>query len=194
MRIKLKWKPVAKQCNVNMKLLSQAPQATLLKKETDYGGLSPVWRSNQDRGFQRQLPAWRNGSKKQYSTFITKWQNFCNQRQVNFIQPSFACPWLPYNTIPSRPHIHCINTARSALSSYYIRGWEMCRKTRIIVQTDERNLPGKTSNTDVHGNLRCVYCSFIPSILIPCGYIVFEGTYAETCCVDFIRAVFIWVS
>ena len=62
----------------------------------------------------------------------------------------------------------------------------MCRKTRIIVQAaDERNLPGKTSNTDVHGNLRCVYCSFIPLILIPCGYIVFEGTYAETCCVDF---------
>ena len=62
----------------------------------------------------------------------------------------------------------------------------MCRKTRIIVQADEKHLPGKTSNTDVHGNLRCVYCSFIPSIPIPRGYIAAEGTYAGTCCVDFI--------
>ena len=58
----------------------------------------------------------------------------------------------------------------------------MCRKPRIIVQADEKHLPGKTSNTDVHGNLRCVYCSFIPSIPIPRGYIAAEGTY----CVDFI--------
>lgn len=62
----------------------------------------------------------------------------------------------------------------------------MCRKTRTIVQADERYLPGKTSKTAVHGNLRCVCCSFIPSIPIPCGYIAPEGTYAETCCVDFI--------
>ena len=57
----------------------------------------------------------------------------------------------------------------------------MCRKTRIIVQADERYLSGKTSNTNVHGNLGCVYWSFILSIPIPWGYIV-----AETCCVDFI--------
>ena len=133
------------------------------------------------------MASWRNGSKKQYSAFITKWQNVCKQRQVNYIQPSFACPWLPYNTIRSRPHIHCHQHCQKCLVQlYYIRGWEMCRKTRIIVQADEKHLPGKTSNTDVHGNLRCVYCSFIPSIPTPRGYIAAEGTYAGTCCVDFI--------
>ena len=83
-----------------MKLLSQAPQATPLKKETDYGGMSPLRRSNQDRGISEVaarliMASWRNGLKKQYSTFMTKWQNVCNQRQlesITYIQPSFACP------------------------------------------------------------------------------------------------------
>ena len=74
-----------------------SPTSYTLKKETDYGGMSPLRRSNQDRGISEVaarliMASWRNGSKKQYSTFITEWQNFCNQRQVNYIQPSFVCP------------------------------------------------------------------------------------------------------
>ena len=59
----------------------------------------------------------------------------------------------------------------------------MTRKTSIGVQADDRHFVGKTS--DIHGNLGCVYCSFMSSIPIPCGYIAPEGTCAETCCVYF---------
>ena len=115
---------------------------------------------------------------------MTKWQNVCNQRQLESITFNHLLPVLDFLT--TLYHQGLTYTAINTAQLYYIRGWEMCRKTRIIVQADEKHLPGKTSNTDVHGNLSCVYRSFIPSTPIPCGYIAPEGTYAETCCVNFI--------
>ena len=98
--------------------------STPLKKETDYGGMSPVWRSIQDRGISEAaarliMASRQNGSNKQNSACITKWQNFCNQRQVNHVQPS-RVPVLDFLTTLYHQGLTyiAINTARSALSSY----------------------------------------------------------------------------
>lgn len=87
-----------------------SPKAAPLKKETDYANMSPFWRSIQDRGISEGaarliMASSGNGTKEQYSIYITKLQKFCNQRQVNNIQPSLV-PVLDFLTTPSRPHIH----------------------------------------------------------------------------------------
>lgn len=87
-----------------------SPKAAHLKKETDYANMSPFWRSIQDRGISEAaarliMASSGNGTKEQYSIYITKLQKFCNQRQVNNIQPSLV-PVLDFLTTPSRPHIH----------------------------------------------------------------------------------------
>ena len=54
------------------------------------------------------------------------------------------------------------SSTRSARSSQQCTHWQAKRKY------------------DVHRNLGCVHCSFIPSVFIPCGSIFLEGTYTET--------------
>ena len=86
--------------------------------------MSPVWQSIQDRGISKEaakliMASWRDGTKKQYGTYITKWQNFCDQRQINPIQPSLGSV-LDFLTVLYQQGLtySAINTARSALSSY----------------------------------------------------------------------------
>ena len=116
-----------------------SPLATPFKKETDYGGMSPVWRSIQERGISEAaarfiMASWRNGTNKQYSAYITKWQNFCNQRKVNHLQPP-RVPVLDFLTTLYHQGLTytAINTARSALSSYITLGDGTCVENHPLV-------------------------------------------------------------
>ncbi|KAL9985474.1 hypothetical protein ACROYT_G007888 [Oculina patagonica] len=125
-----------------------SPDTSLVKKETEYAGMSPVWQFVQDRRISKEaaeliMASWRDGTKKQYSTYITKWQNVCNQRQINPIQPSLGSV-LDFLTALYQQGLtySAINTARSA------------RKTPISVEIDEGHFPRKTSTTKLVEHLK----------------------------------------
>ena len=154
--------------------LSYSPQKLHpLRKKTDYANMSPFWRSMQDRGISEAaarliMASWGNGTKKQYSIYNTKLQKFCNQRQVNNIQPSLV-PVLNFLTTPSRPRIH-----------YH----QHCQKCPVILITLEDEacvgkhpLVPRVMEGTFQEKLQIPKCTdvwqfpFIPSIPIPCGYI-----------------------
>lgn len=65
------------------------------------------------------LSSWRESTKKQYRTYIGKWMSFCCNREINVFEADVNNV-LSFLTVLYKSGLghSCINTARSALSSF----------------------------------------------------------------------------
>lgn len=88
------------------------------------GSLPCVGKSFESRSLSKDtqailLSSWRESTKKQYRTYIEKWMSFCYKRKINIFEANVDSV-LTYLTELYNAGLgySCINTARSALSSF----------------------------------------------------------------------------
>ena len=103
-----------------------SPQNSGYGQQTSSGSLPLIWKCLQSRGISQTtqdtiLSSWWTASQKQNQVYLEKWQSFADRKAVDPLHPpvrdvmkflqEFYASGLGYS---------CLNTARSALSSFIV--------------------------------------------------------------------------
>lgn len=105
---------------------AREPPETTPAEKNETWSVSCFGKTFKDRGLSEEtqailLSSWRDSTKKQYRSYLKKWVSFCDKRKINFFEANVT------NVLSFLTELYqcglgysCLNTARSALSSFLL--------------------------------------------------------------------------